>query len=997
MLLLTWHGTIVCLREGGGGLVHLPLPVAEPSAVPLEVDTGQAPLGGEKQMHPALGFIAVHGGPQGVGVSLTRYGRFLSAAPDSSQVAFDQPEAGERETLLPLSKQDCDVLVSLLGRRWILAESRRVLKRSEIRLLPGFTLQVGAERVALARSLPLAAPAPDGRLTLGAGNDAVLLAQAQPAGSALLSTGRWPVRARRAAEAMALGVHRALTGHEPEQAVFEEAAQFLLDHEGPAGLVELIETRRLAQPAPPPEAGEVPPGTAAWPAIGQPVVSLGASCVVAYTLRRIGLDQPPMPFDWLSTTPAMVRHCVETDFAVLLDRAQYRSLAGQAGPGEPEDGCAHAYYECEYGIGRVFNHNDPTREADYRYTEACVDRFRDLLASGEPKLFVQVAEVAGSSASDFRALADLLDRRTSRAMLVQLAVQPPDPGLAVPLLSVAARHGRHVLYELQPLSRLTGEGFAHAADGEVLARTVAAHAASPEATAAPPVASLRDVAAEDERSRALHSVLLGWAMREMAPWHRAPVDGAASLRRFEALNAKTNWAFIYRFANGAVSMDGKPDMAGTRQSHQDRAFRYLQFFESVVPMLPGGFEVTICVGVGDKVPLAEVMPIFCFQKQTGAPSLLLPDVDFLLNEFYEGSHFADTGFYAAKTRQAVFAGGTTGGMITPEVARKLSIPRLRAAAYFTGNPDVDFRLPKIVQCTVPEAEDILRAQPFCRKDVLPWSEQLKRRFLISIDGNGATCSRVAISLLSDSVLLKYDSRDVLYYFGGLQPWVHYAPVAEDADVAWIMAQEARDPAAFARIAANGREFARTYLTRASAQLYTALLLRLYAENASDRPVGALRPPPAKPAVSVKRAEAGTHVVAHVQQRGDMPTRADGWTGLPDSTLAIEGFAVFLGSEFAHAALTYRVVMSDGALSEVGRAGDYRGTRGENRPILGFWVASDETAPVVLDVSYEARFINGVTMGPLDGGELCQAEHDAPLEAFRLTLKRRAAATPAETG
>ena len=207
-------------------------------------------------------------------------------------------------------------------------------------------------------------------------------------------------------------------------------------------------------------------------------------------------------------------------------------------------------------------------------------------------------------------------------------------------------------------------------------------------------------------------------------------------------------------------------------------------------------------------------------------------------------------------------------------------------------------------------------------------------------------------------------------------------------MAWIMAQEARDPAAFARIAANGRDFARTYLSRGSAQLYTALLLQLYAQSASAAAVGKLRPAPPKPAVTVKRANAGTHVVAHVQQRGDMPTRDDGWTGLPDSTLAVEGFSIFLALELEDAVLTYQAVLSNGVLSEPARNAEFVGTRGENKPILGFRIEADETAPVVLDVSYEARFVNGARMGPFTGGTLCQAEQDSPLEAFRLTLKRR---------
>ncbi len=983
MLLLTWHGTLVCLRAGGGGLVHLPLPLLDPDVTALDIDPGARRQDGEKQTHPALGMITVHGAPAGPGISLTRYGRYLCAERTDTLMAFDRAAALPWETFLPLAPQDVEMLTHLVSSRWILGRSREMLRRADLRLLAEFQLQVGIETVRLPDILPWQAPPTANRVSIPAGAGTIDLVQAQPRGSALVQTDEWPVRARRTAETLALAAHRQLAGREPGQEEFEHDVAFLLDRNGAAGLHDLLERKQAATAAP-----AAPPATApaAWPAITQPVVSLGASCLVAYMLRRIGLDQPPMPFDWLATTPAMVRHCLETDFSVLLDRSQYRSLTGQAAEGEPENGCAHEYYAREYGIGRVFNHNDPTRDADYRYTQACVDRFGDLLALPGAKLFVLVSPVARSAEEDFTALARLLDERTSSAALLHIAVQPPDPGLAVPLLSAAFRRGAHTLYELHPTSRMDGEGFADAADDDFLARTVAAHAAAPEKVAAAQIAGLRDIALQAERERSLHSVLLGWAMREMAHWHANPVERDIALGRFAEMNAETRWGFVYHFDHGSVRLDEKPPQPAPNHVQQDRALRYLHFFESVAQMLPGDFATSLCMGVGDKVTTTEAVPVFCFQKHTGASTLLLPDIDFLINDFYETPAFEDKTAYDGKTRQAVFAGGTTGGLITPDVARTLSLPRLRAAAYFVGDPDVDFRLPKIVQCTTPEVEAMLREHPFCQADVMPWSEQLRRRFVISIDGNGATCSRVAIALLSNSVLLKYDSPDVLYYFGGLQPWQHFAPVHADRDVAWIMAQETRDPDAFERIALNGRAFARTYLSRSSAQLYTALLLQLYAASFSATPVGALRAAP-KRGPNVRRATADTHVVSHVQQRGDMTTRPDGWNGLPGSTLSIEGFALFLGQELAGVTLSYQAVLSNDTVSDPCRPGEFVGSRGDNTPILGLRFSTDQPNAAPVELVYEARFVDGTATGPVLGGTLCQAPSNAPLEAFRLTITK----------
>ena len=180
----------------------------------------------------------------------------------------------------------------------------------------------------------------------------------------------------------------------------------------------------------------------------------------------------------------------------------------------------------------------------------------------------------------------------------------------------------------------------------------------------------------------------------------------------------------------------------------------------------------------------------------------------------------------------MFSGSTTGGHITPSIARALSLPRLRAAGYFQGKERVDFRLPNIVQAG-PEAQAILETMPFCRKPLLDWKEQLQRRFILSIDGNGATCSRVVIALLSNSVLLKYDSDNIMYYFEGLQRWVHFVPVTDDSDVENIIDMEASESALFKQIAASGRRFVLTHLNRAAVLEYTRQLLTLYGESFSS--------------------------------------------------------------------------------------------------------------------------------------------------------------------
>ncbi len=334
------------------------------------------------------------------------------------------------------------------------------------------------------------------------------------------------------------------------------------------------------------------------------------------------------------------------------------------------------------------------------------------------------------------------------------------------------------------------------------------------------------------------ATLQGWALREMAPWLFKDVNPAEFYETFDTLNKTYDWSVLYEFSNRQVSILPKPDEGqpqstlGMRAGLNKRSEYYLNFFSRIAETLPKTFRFTLCMDVGDAHSEDFSAPVFCFQKKREGRHPLLPDIDFLTFDFYSNKSILDIIPYEEKTAGAVFSGSTTGAYISADIARTLSMPRLRAAGFFQDHERVDFRLPVVAQVLSPEAQALLEAMPFCRKPRLDWQEQFQRRFILSMDGNGATCSRVLISLLSNSVLLKYDSDKMLYYFWGMQPWVHYVPVADDGDVENILNLEARNPARFQQIAAAGRRFATTYLSQNSVFEYTRRLLTLYAECVS---------------------------------------------------------------------------------------------------------------------------------------------------------------------
>ena len=139
-----------------------------------------------------------------------------------------------------------------------------------------------------------------------------------------------------------------------------------------------------------------------------------------------------------------------------------------------------------------------------------------------------------------------------------------------------------------------------------------------------------------------------------------------------------------------------------------------------------------------------------------------------------------------------------------------------------------FVLPNIVQVADAETYDHLVGLGLGDRRI-EWREQAGCKYLISMDGNGATCSRVAAALKSNSVLLKYDSPYQLFYFKGLRSWDNFIPVQEDQDVLDIMALGARRPRKMASVAKRGRRFYARFLNRPFCELYVAELLKAYSD------------------------------------------------------------------------------------------------------------------------------------------------------------------------
>ena len=147
---------------------------------------------------------------------------------------------------------------------------------------------------------------------------------------------------------------------------------------------------------------------------------------------------------------------------------------------------------------------------------------------------------------------------------------------------------------------------------------------------------------------------------------------------------------------------------------------------------------------------------------------------------------------------------------------------------------------------------------------------------------------------------------------------------------------------------------------------------------------------APPAFANAGHAAGSDIVAHVARTGDVPGRTGEWVGTRGSQQWIEGFSVTPSDGLAPADIEYQAVLGRGWMSPWIDGGKFCGSRGMALPLLGFRIQLKGDAAETHECSYSATFVDGSSVGPVLGGETCEAESLAALEAFQIVIRGREA-------
>ncbi|MFC5355633.1 hypothetical protein [Azospirillum himalayense] len=101
----------------------------------------------------------------------------------------------------------------------------------------------------------------------------------------------------------------------------------------------------------------------------------------------------------------------------------------------------------------MFNHHIPANERDYAHFTRCVERWRAVMASSDPILFVLVTQ-SPDGFPTFSSLAAALETITARPALLFLTMDPTCPELPIAEVRLEAEVGSHVAWRMRPLSPL---------------------------------------------------------------------------------------------------------------------------------------------------------------------------------------------------------------------------------------------------------------------------------------------------------------------------------------------------------------------------------------------------------------------------------------------------------------------------------------------------------------------------------------------------------------
>ena len=213
---------------------------------------------------------------------------------------------------------------------------------------------------------------------------------------------------------------------------------------------------------------------------------------------------------------------------------------------------------------------------------------------------------------------------------------------------------------------------------------------------------------------------------------------------------------------------------------------------------------------------------FSKRKQDKFP-VLIPD-PFQIANYGGRLGISDPVKWESKEDKVGFFGVTTGNK-DPRKNQRLNICK-----WSIDNRDIsEFYITRIAQI---EPNNVIKHYPNFNKmscNPVQQETQYKYKFLLSADGNTASYDRLCWIMKSNSLLFKYESDDILWYYPLILENTHFASVTTDTLRSKYEFYK-NNPNISQLMTTNSNQFVKTFITPVNTMLYTTYLFENFADN-----------------------------------------------------------------------------------------------------------------------------------------------------------------------
>lgn len=147
---------------------------------------------------------------------------------------------------------------------------------------------------------------------------------------------------------------------------------------------------------------------------------------------------------------------------------------------------------------------------------------------------------------------------------------------------------------------------------------------------------------------------------------------------------------------------------------------------------------------------------------------------------FNAKHFSQTALdqhpWESKEEKLFWRGATTGAIYKHDRWKNQTRSQLMFACQNETIQDIcDVGFYLYTQIDSEETEEEMK-KAFGVKESMPLDEQMRFKYLVSMDGNGPSSGRTEKYFSGNSLIFKTDSDGIEFYYYGLHPYEHYIPI-----------------------------------------------------------------------------------------------------------------------------------------------------------------------------------------------------------------------------